>query len=150
MLLFDYCCVPFVVDINVLDTSFHCILQSILSIQVKCKLSLTEDDHTNFHFPASFLSNARSIVNKMDELKLQMAAKGIQQSYTDLYRTVDNGDLAPLIHSRYGYRVYIFYCFCFILFNCTKSWYPNFVVLMQWQIKIFYSNCAPTKHYLLP
>ena len=79
MLLFDYCCVPFVVDINVLDTSFHCILQSILSIQVKCKLSLTEDDHTNFHFPASFLSNARSIVNKMDELKLQMAANRLVQ-----------------------------------------------------------------------
>ena len=27
---FDYCCVPFVVDLNVLDISFHCILQSIL------------------------------------------------------------------------------------------------------------------------
>src|SRR4029434_5503572 len=27
---FDYCCVPFVVNFNVLDLSFHCILQSIL------------------------------------------------------------------------------------------------------------------------
>src|SRR4029434_4453397 len=29
---FDYCCVPFVVDLNVLDISFHCILQSILPL----------------------------------------------------------------------------------------------------------------------
>src|SRR4029434_11271794 len=27
---FDYCCVPFVVNFNVLDLSFNCILQSIL------------------------------------------------------------------------------------------------------------------------